>query len=475
MKTTWPILVWLFLQTGEAAHAQFDYSTNGNTITLTNYAGPGGDVTISNFVTSIGESAFDGCTGLFSVTIPNSVTNIGNAAFANCSELTAATIPDSVTSIGEFAFGGTYLYRVTIPNSVSNIAPNTFNFCTHLTSVTIPDSVTNIGEGAFVYCSELASVSIGHGVISIGSYAFLTCALSSVMIPHNVTSIGVEAFSGCSSLTQVSLCDGLTNIAGDAFEYTGLTNVTIPASVIGIGGGAFSGCPDLKAINVAAGNPFYRSADGVLFNEDQTTLVAFPGGITSYRIPDSVTNIGKDAFFGCPGLRNITIPASVRTIGASAFSAGGLLQIYFLGNAPATNTDVFSSDNPVTAYYLPGTLGWSTTFDGISTALWTLPFPLILNGSSGVLNNQFGFTISWATNVPVIVEASADLSNPIWTPIATNALSSDGVASFSDPQWSNYPGRFYRVVAQYCLVLGIEYTLGTKKRLNQLSVSVNRD
>jgi hypothetical protein len=56
-----------------------------------------------------------------------------------------------------------------------------------------------------------------------------------------------------------------------------------------------------------------------------------------------------------------------------------------------------------------------------------------------------GFTISWATNAPVVVEASMDLSKPIWTPIATNTLSADGTSSFNDPQWTNYPARFYRL------------------------------
>ena len=110
---------------------------------------------------------------------------------------------------------------------------------------------------------------------------------------------------------------------------------------------------------------------------------------------------------------------------------------------------MFSDDPSLTAYYLPGTTGWAefTTNTGVPTALWTLPYPLVLNGSSGVLNNQFGFTISWATNVPVVVEASTDLSNPVWTPIATNTLSS-GTSSFSDPDWTNYPNRFYRIRSQ---------------------------
>jgi hypothetical protein len=75
-----------------------------------------------------------------------------------------------------------------------------------------------------------------------------------------------------------------------------------------------------------------------------------------------------------------------------------------------------------------------------------LPNPTILNfePNFGVQTNQFGFTISWATNIPVVVEACTDLSNPAWTPVGTNTLT-DGVSYFSDSQWANYPGRYYRL------------------------------
>ena len=85
-------------------------------------------------------------------------------------------------------------------------------------------------------------------------------------------------------------------------------------------------------------------------------------------------------------------------------------------------------------------------FAGHATALWSLPYPLILNfGSSfGVQTNVFGFVISWATNVPVVVEASANLANPIWFPVRTNTLTG-GSTYFSDSEWTNHPARFYRI------------------------------
>ena len=133
-------------------------------------------VVMEDGVTSIGSSAFRGCTSLTSITIPNSVTSIGNAVFSYCSSLTSITIPDSVTSIGSSAFRGcTSLTSITIPDSVTSIGNAAFSNCWDLTSITIPDSVTTIGDSAFSGCSSLTSITIPDGVTSIGNRAFYNC------------------------------------------------------------------------------------------------------------------------------------------------------------------------------------------------------------------------------------------------------------------------------------------------------------
>lgn len=104
-------------------------------------------------LTTIGNYAFNTCTGLTSITIPNSVTTIGSGVFSNCTGLTSISIGSGVTTIGNNAFQG----------------------CTGLTSITIPNSVTTIGEAAFSGCRGLASATIGSGVTSIDDYAFYAC------------------------------------------------------------------------------------------------------------------------------------------------------------------------------------------------------------------------------------------------------------------------------------------------------------
>jgi hypothetical protein len=97
---------------------------------------------------------------------------------------------------------------------------------------------------------------------------------------------------------------------------------------------------------------------------------------------------------------------------------------------------------------LPGTTGWGdfSANTGLPAAPWYLPNPMILNNdpSFGVQTNQFGFTISWATDISVVVEACTNPAHPVWSPVATNTLSS-GTSYFSDPEWTNYTGRFYRL------------------------------
>ena len=156
-------------------------------------------VTIPNSVESIEGSAFSGCSGLTSVTIPNSVKIIGIYVFQNCSSLTSVTIPNSVTSIGSYAFAGcSGLTSVTVPNSVTSIRSYAFYECTGLTSVTIPNSVTSIGRAAFSYCSGLTSLTIGNSVTSIGGVAFYGCSklLDVYCYAVDVPSTQSNAFNG---------------------------------------------------------------------------------------------------------------------------------------------------------------------------------------------------------------------------------------------------------------------------------------
>ncbi|MCL2678153.1 MAG: leucine-rich repeat protein [Clostridiales bacterium] len=234
--------------------ADFEYRVIGNSVTITKYIGPGGNVVIpaiidNKSVTSIDYGAFKDCSSLTSVTIPNSVTSIGGFAFQDCSSLTSVTIPNSVTSIGGFAFDGcSSLISVTIPNGVTSIGNRAFQYCSGLTSITIPNSVTSIGDGAFSRCSGLTSITIPNSVTSISNRVFQYCSgLTSITIPNSVTSIGDWTFWECSSLASVTMPNSVISIGDWAFsDCSGLTSITIPNSVTSIGDWAFSRCSRLE-------------------------------------------------------------------------------------------------------------------------------------------------------------------------------------------------------------------------------------
>ena len=265
------------------------------------------ELILPNSVTSIGNYAFSDCSGLEKITvdrgnkrydswgncnsiietgtntlivgcknsvIPNSVTSIGDCAFYGCSGLTELTLPNSVRSIGDGAFSGcSGLTELTLPNSVTSIGDCAFYGCTGLTELILPNSVSSIGDIAFTYCSGLEKITVESGYSCYDSrdncnsiidteFNTLIVGCKNSVIPNSVTSIGYYAFYGCS----------------------GLTELTLPDSVASIGDGAFICCSDLSKItSLAEIPPVCGSGVFDRVNKTNCELIVPEGSVAAYK------------------------------------------------------------------------------------------------------------------------------------------------------------------------------------------------
>ena len=427
-------------------------------------------------VTSIGSSAFKGCTGLTSITLPEGVTSIGEDAFDDCSGLTSITLPSSVTSIGSDAFFYcTSLASITLPEGVTSIGSRAFHYCTSLASITIPKSVTSIGGGAFYNCLFLRSnfinnskcsdatnwgatfyteeeevdgmiirdkvlvaargnltiANIPEGVTSIGNEAFYYCTgLTSITIPEGVTSIGSSAFDGCSGLTSITIPSSVTSIGVYAFYYcTSLTSITLPESVTFIGSYAFDGCSGLTSITIPEG--VTSIGNGV-----------FSGctSLTSITLPEGVTSIGSGAFDGCTSLTSITIPSSVTSIGWAAFyGCSSLTDVYYLGSAEQWEAIEISSSNE----FLTNATRHYYDANGFCTAHERdyQPAPLNAEGYYEIANGGQLFWFAQQVNeggeegryLKAVLKNDIDLEGRSWTPIgATGGTTSQSFRGVFD-------------------------------------------
>jgi hypothetical protein len=213
-----------------------------------------------------------------SVTVKKGVTRVGSYAFEGCDELEKATITDTVKIIGGSAFYG----------------------CEDLETIKLPKKLEKIGAYAFKDCSELKSVTFSDTLKSIGGAAFYGCSdIKSIIIPDSVTAVGSSAFCSCLKLETVEI--------GKSVKHIGLN--------------AFSSCDNIESLTVDENNKSYISEDGALLDMAKTKVIRYSSKSTrtEYNMPDSVTEIGEDAFSGSIYLEKITLSDNLEKISIGAF------------------------------------------------------------------------------------------------------------------------------------------------------------
>ena len=278
------------------------------------------------------------------------LTSINGYEFCNCNNLASVVIPTGVTSIGDVAFGANNHKSLNLSYNATNCSVHgdwLYN-CT-LTNLTIGDNVQVIPDSFIRDQSDLVgTLTIPASVTSIDGSAFANCTgfTGALTLPASLTSIGSSAFANCTGFTgTLTIPATVTSIGSSAFENcTGFTGtLTIPEAVTSIGSYAFAGtsfttlkfdavnCNSLYSYGWYNGVWDYRSClvglDSVttlnIGNNVQTipdyAFKGFSSCTGGLVIPNSVTNIGNYAFFGCTGFTNLTMGSSVTTIGSRAF------------------------------------------------------------------------------------------------------------------------------------------------------------
>lgn len=389
----------LTLSQGTSSTNLFLYAIENNRAVITGVLSSAtGDIIVpatlgSYAVGAVGRAAFKGLTNITGIAFAggSTVTNLGPAAFQGCTALSVASLP-----------GGTTV-----------LPPGLFQDCTDLTVVGIPSGVTDIGNAAFAECRNLTAITLPAGLASLGESVFLNCrSLTALAVPAGIRSISGQLCYECRSLSSLELPSGTTNIGYAAFyNCLGLPDLTLPDNLVSIGRDAFHGCR----------------------------------GLTSLVLDAALASVGNEAFFGCENLQEVYFYGGAASLADGVFGAcRALTGVYFVGAEPglATGAEMFTASGNPAVYYLAESGTWGTTFCGAEATAWTP----VMAGPGRVQDNAFEFTVSWAKNRSILVQASPSLETPVWGNVQSAAMSADGTCSINDTNWVSQAARYYRVV-----------------------------
>lgn len=384
-------------------------------------------ITIPQTVTNIGANAFTGCSNLISVFCLASIPpTLGQYAFSTISSSAILYVSRSAVSAYESAGWGDYFTKIETAYASGTCGDNV------AWALSIDGELIIEGTESMVFDSMpwgeykelITTVTIGDGVTYIAGNAFYDCNnIKSVSIPKSVTSIGYKAFYNCTSLVNITIPEGVNNIQHYAFENcTGLTSITIPESMISFASYAFKGCSSLVSItflgSVGCSNGVFSGCTNLTnvytssieewckmsFDSETRSSSPLYGAenlyvedelVSEIVIPDTRTYINDLAFCGYKRLTSVVIPETIEEIGEEAFSFCDNLATVtcYATTPPELNSLAFTSISSSAVLYVP-----KDVLDSYRSSSWNRYFfsvePIVNIIASGICGNNLTWRLT---------------------------------------------------------------------------------
>ena len=357
-------------------------------------------IKLSKKIQTINPYLLYGCSSLTEIKIPEGVKSIGYAAFSYCNKLTTITLPASLTSLSGAALNG--LSRLTEVKVADG--NNSFKFENGIL-------LSKDGKTTYMALLTLTEINVSNGVVSILGDSLIGSNATKIILPDTVSSnLSGMVFNGMNKLTTIELSSTSKNLKlvdGNLYSYDGkrfikymgssknftvpegvetvvsycitksMTTLNLPSTLKVIEGYALINMSGVNLLNipasvttmytysfhantklrVAEGNATYKSIDDVLIlNKAGTKVIMASRNATTYNIPNTVTEIGQNAFYWCNKMTSITIPDSVTVIGARAFGGcSSLKEITIPQSVTSIGADAFLHCGNLTAINIKGT------------------------------------------------------------------------------------------------------------------------
>lgn len=315
----------------------------------------------TNKLKFIGDCCFMNCSKFSSLDIPSSVNYISNNAFSNCTNIINIKLSDNYSGfLGSYTFSNcNNLINITPLKNQTVILEGLFMNCINLNGITLSENLIRIGSKAFYGCKKLSYLNYGSSVINVGEIklpntlksieegAFISCELITNINYAESTkllNIGHNAFDSCIGLKEFKIIDTITNLGVYCFyNCISLTKITIDAN-INLPLGCFQNCSSLETIIISTTN----------INSISNDCFLGCSKISSFTIPDSVTEIGKACFAYCNALQNIKFNNNITIIPEGCFNrCPNLTKIVLNNNINKISSYAFSGCYNLTSITIP--------------------------------------------------------------------------------------------------------------------------